>query len=163
MSEEGVGPTVEERDCDHVVSLFRDGQHRVVHRRASRRKRQTGDTAFQLRDSLLQHVVGGVHNPGVDVARNSQVEKVGSMLGVVKFVGDGLVDRDSDGLGGGVCFVAGVNGESFLFHGPVLRELYPNTFPLGRIEKISSHSSTRGLGGCSDRRPARKDDTDPGG
>ena len=41
------------------------------------------------------------------------------MLSVVKFVGDGLVDRHRHRVGGGLAFIAGVDGLGFKFHNRV--------------------------------------------
>ena len=71
------------------------------------------DAALDRRQPLLQHVVGRVHDAGVDVAEFLQAEQVGGMLGAVELVGGGLVDRHRNGMGGAVAAPAGVQGEGF--------------------------------------------------
>ena len=65
-------------------------------RRLARRQRQRRHAAFHRRDALLQHVVGRVHDAGVDVAQFLQAEQVGGVLGAVELVRRGLVDRHRD-------------------------------------------------------------------
>jgi hypothetical protein len=48
---------------------------------------------------FLEHVLGRVHDAGVDVAGDLEVEEVGAVLGAVEGVGSRLVDRDGDRLG----------------------------------------------------------------
>jgi hypothetical protein len=74
------------------------------------------DAAFHRRQSRFEHAVGRVHDAAVDIARHFQVEQVGAVLGVVEGIGHRLVDRDYDGLGGGIGAVAAVNGNGFDFH-----------------------------------------------
>ena len=76
-------------------------------------ERQRGDAAFHRRHALLQHIVGRVHDARVDVAGHSQVEEVGAVLGVVEFVGDGLVYRHGHRMRGWLAFITGVDGLSF--------------------------------------------------
>ena len=63
---------------------------------------QSGDTAFQCRNALFQHVLGGVGQSAVDVAGVRQTEPGGGVSGVFKHIGSGLVDGDGTGIGGGV-------------------------------------------------------------
>jgi hypothetical protein len=76
------------------------------------------------RHAGFQHGVGGVHDAAVDVACHLQVKQVSAVLGVVKRVSHGLVNRHSHRFGGGVGRVATVYGNGFDFHGffcPVLK------------------------------------------
>ena len=41
--------------------------------------RQSADAALEIGDALLEHVGGGVHDPGVDVAEFLQGKQVGRM------------------------------------------------------------------------------------
>jgi hypothetical protein len=50
-----------------------------------------GDPAFEGGDALLEDVLGGVVDPGVDVARLGQREQVGGVLGVAEDERAGLV------------------------------------------------------------------------
>ena len=75
-----------------------------------------GDAAFHGGHALLQHIVGRVHDAGVNIAGHGQIEEVGAVLGVVKFVGDGLVNRHRHRVSGGLAFIAGVDGLGFELH-----------------------------------------------
>jgi hypothetical protein len=79
--------------------------------------RQRADAAFHGRDALFEHGGGGVHDPGVDVARHLQIEQIGAVLSVVEGVGGGLIDGNGDGFGGGFRRIAAVDGDGFDFHG----------------------------------------------
>jgi len=117
MREQGVGAAIELWGGDDIVAGTGEGLDRIVDRRAARRHREGGNTAFERGDALLQHVVGGVHDACVDVAGHVQVEQVGAVLGVVEFEGDVLVDRHGHGLGGRVRFEAVVQCNGGVFHG----------------------------------------------
>ena len=49
-----------------------------------------------------------------------EVEEVGTVLGVVKGVGHGLINRHGDGFGRGVGRVASVDSQGFNLHGVAL-------------------------------------------
>jgi hypothetical protein len=67
--------------------------------------------ALERRHALLEHIRGRVHDPRVDVAELLQGEEVGGVLGVAEDVAGGLVDGHGPCAGGGVGFLAGVEGE----------------------------------------------------
>jgi hypothetical protein len=48
--------------------------------RLARAERQRRDAALERRDALLEHVVGRVHDAGVDVAELGQAEQVRRVL-----------------------------------------------------------------------------------
>ena len=52
----------------------------------------------------------------IAVAFGLEIEQGGAVLGAVEFVGDGLIDRDGDGLGRRIGLVAAVDGDCFSFH-----------------------------------------------
>ena len=116
VGEQVVGAAVEFLGGNDVVAGPRQVHHRVGDGRRAGGQRQRRDAAFQRRHALFEHVVGRVHDAGVDVARDFQVEQVGAVLGAVEGVGNGLVDRHRDRLGGRIGLVAGVDGEGFEFH-----------------------------------------------
>ena len=64
--------------------------------------------ALERRDPLLEHVVGRVHDAGIDVAELLQREQARGVGGVVELVAGGLIDRDGDGLGRRVAPPTGV-------------------------------------------------------
>ena len=66
--------------------------------------------------ALFEDVRRRIHDPGIDVALDFEVEEVSAVLGIVEGIGHGLVDRHRYGLGLGIGLEAGVNRESFVFH-----------------------------------------------
>ena len=56
---------------------------------------QRRHTSFECRHALFKHIGGGVHDPGVDIAKLFQPEEIGGMFRTVKSVRSGLVDRNS--------------------------------------------------------------------
>ena len=117
MRKQVVGAAVERAAGHNVVTYFGNGLDRIRHRRRARRQRQRGNTAFKRGDALLKHVVGRVHDPGVNVASHLQVKQVSTVLRAVKGVGDRLVDRHRHRLGGRVGAVTRVNRFGFKFPG----------------------------------------------
>src|SRR5690606_16858003 len=63
---------------------------------------QCGHPAFESGDTLLEHVIGGVHDAAVDVAELLQREEPGCVVGVVEAEGRRLVDGHGPGFGGRV-------------------------------------------------------------
>ena len=57
---------------------------------------------FERGDTLLEHVLSRVLNAGVNVAELGERKQIRGMLGAVKNVGRGLVDRHGTRLGGRV-------------------------------------------------------------
>ena len=117
VGEEVVGAAVEGGGGDDVVAALADGEQRVGHRRHTRGQGQTADATLQGRQALLQHIAGGVHDAGVDIARHFEIEEVRPVLGVIEGIGGGLVNRRGDGLGGRVRLEAGVDGQGLDLHG----------------------------------------------
>ena len=68
------------------------------------------DAALEGGEALFQRVLGGVGQAGVDGARVREVEAVGRVLGVVKDVGGGLVNRHVAGIVVPIEVLAGVEG-----------------------------------------------------
>jgi hypothetical protein len=117
VGEQVVGAAVQRAGGDDVVTLLGDGEDGVGDGRLAGGQRQPGDAALECRDALFQHIRGRIHDPGVDVALDLEVEQVRTVLGAVEGVGRGLVDRHGHGLGDRIRGVAGVDGERFEFHG----------------------------------------------
>ena len=63
---------------------------------------QRGHAPLQSRDALFQHVLGGVGQPPVDIARVRQAEPGGGVGGVAEHIRGGLVNGHRPGVGGGV-------------------------------------------------------------
>ncbi len=116
VREQVVGAAIERAGRYDVVAGLGDGLDRVGDGRHARGQGQRGDAAFERRDALFEHVVGGIHDAGVDVARHLQVEQVRSVLGAVEGVGRCLVDGHRHGAGGGVGCLSGVDGEGLDLH-----------------------------------------------
>jgi hypothetical protein len=64
----------------------------------------------------LQHIGGGVADAAVAVAVGFEIEQRRAMLRTVECIGDGLIDRDRDGLRRGFGLVAAVNSDGLAFH-----------------------------------------------
>ena len=63
---------------------------------------QGGHAPLQGCDALFKHVLGGVGQAAVDIARIPQAEAVGGVLGVMEHIGGGGIDGDGPGVGGGI-------------------------------------------------------------
>ena len=59
---------------------------------------------------------GRIHDPGVDVARDLEVEQVGAVLRAVERIRHGLVDRHGDGLGGRIGRITAMDCDGFELH-----------------------------------------------
>ena len=59
-------------------------------------------SALQGCQTLFQHILGGVGEPAVDIARVRQPEPGRGMGGVAEHVGSGLVNGNGAGIGGGI-------------------------------------------------------------
>ena len=57
------------------------------------RGRERRRAAFERRDPLFEHRLGGVHDARIDVAECLQAKQGGGMLDIVEHEGRGLVDR----------------------------------------------------------------------
>ena len=84
--------------------------------------RQGSAAAFQGRDALFKHALGGIGQPAVDVAGVPQAETVCRMLGVMENIGSGGVNRNRAGIGGGISLLL-ADVQLFGFKGPVGRIL----------------------------------------
>ncbi len=103
-----VGAAVQAAAADDMVAGAAQGQHDQGLGGMPGTGRQRAHAAFQVGQALLEHVGGGVHDAGVDVAQLFQGEQVGGMFGVLELVAGGLVDRHGTAAGGGVGHLAGV-------------------------------------------------------
>ena len=66
--------------------------------RSAGRNSQGCSSALKRGNSLLQHVLGGVGQTSVDIARIRQAEAVSGVFAVVEHIGCGLIDRDRSGI-----------------------------------------------------------------
>ena len=120
VGEQGVGAAIELGGGDDVVTGGGQRLDGVGDGGGTRRDHQAGDAPFQRGHPLLQHIVGGVHDAGVDVARHRQIEQVRPVLGALELVGHRLVDGHGHRLGGGVAGKAVVQGQGRIFHHTLL-------------------------------------------
>ena len=117
MGKQVVGAAIQGAGRDDVVTRFCQSLDGGGDRRHARCQRQRRKAAFECRHALFQHIGGGVHDAGVDIARHLQVKQVGAMLRAVKSVGHCLVDGHGCSLGAGVGRIACVNGQCLDAHG----------------------------------------------
>ena len=119
-----VGATVQRGAGHDVVTRFGNGLNRVGDCRHARGHGQRANAALHGRHTGFQHAIGGVHDAAVDVARHLQVKQVGTVLGVVKRIGHGLVNGYRHSLGSGVRRVATVNCQCFNLHEVISLDLF---------------------------------------
>jgi hypothetical protein len=72
---------------------------------------QSADAAVERRQALLEHVVGGVHQPRVNVAEFLQSEQVRGAIGVLEHVTRSGIDGDRPGRRGRVGLLAGMQSK----------------------------------------------------
>ena len=120
VREQVVCAAIQRTRGDDVVAGLGDRHDGIGDGGAAGREAEARDAAFELGDALLEHVRRRVHDPGVDVALHLQIEQVCAMLRAVERIGRGLVDRDRDGLGGGIGRIAAVHGNGFRAHQSLL-------------------------------------------
>jgi hypothetical protein len=82
--------------------------------------RERSDAAFKFGNAFFKNRGGWIGDPAVAVALGFEVEQRGAVIGAVEGIGDRLVDRNGDGLGGRIGIVAGVNCDGFVAHGSPL-------------------------------------------
>jgi hypothetical protein len=92
--------------------------------------RKRADAAFELGNALFKNSSGRIGNPAVAKAFALEIEQRGAVIGAVERIGDGLVDRDGDGLGGGIGFVARVNSDRLVAHRRPPRPAQHTVFPV---------------------------------
>ncbi len=119
--EQVVSAAVQSRTRHDVITGAGDIENGEGFRRLTRGQQQCRHTAFEGGDPLLDRVLGGVHDPGVDIAGLGQPEQCCRVVGVAEGVGRGLVDRQRTGVGGAVGNLADV--DLFGLEAPVLRRV----------------------------------------
>lgn len=92
-----------------MISRAGDIEDRERLRGLTRGQEQGRDATFEGRDALLDDVLRGVHDAGVDVARLGQAEQCCGVVGVSERVRRGLVDRQCPRTGREVGGLAGVH------------------------------------------------------
>ena len=112
----GVGAAVEVVGRDDFVSGLSEVDDGVKDGAGAGGDAEAGGPTLQGGDALLEHVGGGVHQAGVDVAEFAESEEVGGVLGIIKDEGAGLVEGNGACVGGGFRLVAGVEALGLEFH-----------------------------------------------
>ena len=123
-----VGAPVQGVRGNNVVATARDGEDCVGDGRHPGGQPQRPDTPFHFGNALLQYCRGRIHDAGVDVALDFEIEQVRPVLRIVESVRRGLVDRHGHRLGGGFRFVAAVHGQGFHLHTLILED--PKNFTM---------------------------------
>jgi len=118
MTEQGVRGAIKLRHGNNVPAAIGEIDDREMQRGLAGRDRERADAAFEFGDALLENGGGRIGNPAVAVAFRLEVEQGSTVIGTVKGVGGGLVDRNSDRFGGRIGLIAGVNGDRFVAHCP---------------------------------------------
>ena len=98
---------------DQFVARFEDVCDGEIDRRRTAGKRQSRCAAVELRQAFFQHVVGRIHQPGVDVARFPEGEQVGAVFRAFEVVSGRAVNRHSPGAGGRFDLLTGVERQRF--------------------------------------------------
>ena len=111
LGEEGVGAAVEAGGGDDVLAGAGDGEDGGGDGSLSAGEGEGGGATFESGHALLEDVVGGVHQTGVDETELLEREKVSGVFSVVKDVACGGEDGDGAGAGGGVGLLTGVEGQ----------------------------------------------------
>ena len=96
------GLEVDELGSHDVVAGLGDVAHRVFHGGRAGRDGQARGAAFEGRDAVFEHALGGVGQTAVDVARVRQSEAGLGVVEVVEDVAGGRVNRHCAGGGGRV-------------------------------------------------------------
>ena len=86
MREEVVRAAIDGLLRDDVIARMGKPLERRRNRRCPRGERECRRTALKRRDTLLEHILRGVHEPPVDIARILQCEAVGGVLRIVEHV-----------------------------------------------------------------------------
>ena len=115
VGEQVPGAAIEVGRGDDVVARPRQVLDRKGRGRLTAGERQRRRAALERRDALFEHVVGRVHDAGVDVAELLEREQIRGVLGALELIGGGLVDRHRDGARRRVSAPASVKRQSFDF------------------------------------------------
>ncbi len=111
LRKERPGASIQAGGGNEVLPGVRDGEDRGGDSRLPRSERQPADAAIERGQPLLEHVVGRVHQPRVDVAELAQPEKIRRRVGVFENVAGCRVDRDRPCRRGGVGLLAGMQSK----------------------------------------------------
>ena len=85
--------------CDDVPTIGSQRLYGIGHRRSAGGQSQCSASAFQCSQPFFQHVLRGIGQAAVDIARIPQPKPVCRMLTVMEYIRRGLINRDSPGIG----------------------------------------------------------------
>ena len=86
----------------NMAAVLGQGQDGICNGRRAGSQGQSRHTAFQGRQSLLQHVLGGIGQAAVDIPGIRQIEAGRRVGGIPEDIGSGLVDGHRPGIRGRV-------------------------------------------------------------
>ena len=112
LREQRPRPAVQARRRDEVLPRVHDRQQGRGDRRLAAGERQSRRAAIERREAFFEHIVGGVHQAGVDVAEFLQGEQIGRVIGVLEHIAGRRVDRHGPRRGRGVGHLPGVQRQS---------------------------------------------------
>ena len=111
LREQRPGASIQIGRSNEILAGMRDGKNRGVHGRLSAGKYEPSDAAINRGQSLLQHIVGRIHDPRIDVAELLKPEKPCGVVYVVEGEAGGGVNRHSSGMRKRIGCVAGMKCE----------------------------------------------------
>ena len=111
LGEKRPGASIQAGGCDEVLPGMRDGEDGGSDGRLARGERQPADAAIERGKAFLEHIVGGVHQPRVDVTELAQPEEIRRCFGVFENVTGRSVYGDRPCRRGGVGFLAGMQSK----------------------------------------------------
>jgi len=72
----------------------------------TRRHAQSADAALKLGDALFKHGICRIADAAISIAFDFKVEQCGCVIRAIKFISDGLIDRNRDRLCRGIIIKA---------------------------------------------------------
>ena len=102
VREQVVAAAVDGLLSDDMTTVRGEGFDRIGDRRRARSQRQRRAAALQSGDALLQHLLRGVGQSAVDIARVGKTEAVGGVLRITEYIGSGLIDGYRSRIGSGI-------------------------------------------------------------
>ena len=109
---EVVGSAIERGGGDDLFPSRGQRRQSQGFSRLPRGRRQPRRSAFQSRHPLLEDIVGGVHDAGINVAELLQSKEPSGMTGVMEDIRSGLVDGHGARTRGWVGHLTSVDGKS---------------------------------------------------
>ena len=107
------GAAVERGGGDDMIAGIEQRRDRQMHRGHAARGADRADAALQRRQPFLEHCRGRVGNARVDVPGAFQIEQRGRVIGILKHIGRGLIDRHRTGASHGVWMLPRMQAQGF--------------------------------------------------